>query len=236
MKDLFGELLKSFLDNVGYLFGIDFLSFFVSGATCLGAFAFAWWQFHLDTFPKQLTDGLSIAAIAIACYVLGMVCFASGRWIRTKLFRNNSNNLLYHILEGYAQVGEEPFPEYCKKAANMGLKERNHLMQRLYSLMWTEIRQSQQLMASYTLLNRYWFMGATYDGLGMASIVWFLVVFSWGLKIGIQHHPLLGIFIIVLVLLPFICWREADRYKQYQVEELVATLTYQRNRYYVREE
>jgi hypothetical protein len=235
MKELFGELLKSFLDNVGYLFGIDFLSFFVSGSACLGALAFAWSHFSQKTFPSQLTGGLAIAAIAIACYVLGMVCFASGRWIRTQLFRDNSNKLLYHILEDYAQVGEAPFPEYFEKAANMGSKERNPLMQRLYSRMWTEIRQSKQLMASYTLLNRYWFMGATYDGLGMAAIVWFLVVFLWVLT-GRQHHPLLGILVIVLVLLPFICWREADRYKGYQVEELVATLAYQRNRGYIREE
>ncbi len=228
MTELFGELLKSFFDNLAYLFGIDFLSFFVSGATCLGAFVFAWRQFAPETFPSQFTNGLAIAAIAIACYVLGMVCFASGRWIRTQLFRDTSDKLLYHILESYAQLGEEPFPEYYEQAANMGAKERNSLMQHLYSLMWTEIRQSKQLMTSYTLLKRYWFMGATYDGLGIALFVWFLVIFPWVQKIWRQHHPLLGILIIVLLLLPFICWREADRYKKYQVEELVATLAYQK--------
>lgn len=235
MKAFFGELLKSFLDNIGYLFGIDFLSFFVSGATCLGALAFAWRQLSPETFPSPLTNGLGIAAIAIASYVLGMVCFTSGRWIRTQIFRNNSNALLYHILKDYAQVGEAPFSEYFEKAANMGAKERNPLMQRLYSRMWTEIRQSKQLMASYTLLNRYWFMGATYDGLGIASTVWFLVISVRVLNTR-PHHPLVGILFIVLLLLPFVCWREADRYKRYQVEELVATLAYQRNRGYEREE
>jgi hypothetical protein len=235
MKDLFGELLKSFLDNVGYLFGFEFLSFFVPGATCLGAFAFAWRQLAPETFPKQLTGGLGIAAIAIACYVLGMVCFISGRWIRTQLFRDNFPKLLYHILEDYARLGEVPFPEYYEKAATMGFKERKLLMQRLYTRMWTEIRQSKQLMTSYTLLNRYWFLGATYDGLGIALIVWFLVIFL-GVLTGRQHHPLLGILVIVLVLLPFICWREADRYKQSQVEELVATLAYQRNRRDIKQE
>lgn len=235
MYELFGKLLKSLLDNIGYLFGIDFLSFFVSGATCLGAFAFAWSHFAPRTFPGPLINGLGIAAIAIACYVLGMVCFASGRWIRTQLFQDNSNQFLYRLLENYAQAGEAPFPKYYEKATRMGVQERNSLMQRLYSRMWTEIRQSKHLMESYTLLNRYWFMGATYDGLGMASIVWFFVVCIW-MILERRYHPLLGILVIILILLPFVCWREAYRYKKYQMEELVATLSYQRNRGYINEE
>ncbi len=84
--EILGEVLKVIIDKFSYLFGIDFLSFFVSGATCLGAFAFVWIQLAHRTVPSELTQGWGIAVIVLACYVSGMVCFASGRWVRTTLF------------------------------------------------------------------------------------------------------------------------------------------------------
>ncbi len=74
-------------------------------------------------------------------------------------------------------------------------------------------------------------MAATYDGLATALIVWLIIVIVWSLGLW-DINPKLNLFTGItlggtLVLLTITCWREAERYKRYQIEELVATLAYQ---------
>ncbi|WP_019502885.1 hypothetical protein [Pseudanabaena sp. PCC 6802] len=285
-----GEVLKIIIDNFGYLFGIDFLSLFVSGATCLGAFAFVWIQLAGRAVPSELTQGWGIAVIVLACYVLGMICFAFGRWVRTTLFERfqewlckrrgyqkspvQSSEFLLAVLKDHAlskqdfvnkyigsdeedegvdesslaEIAYQVGPEGQEiKSLNLSRQYRvhkhNHPLRkakdraptsRLYTRLWAEVRQSPDLIASYTLLNRYWFMAATYDGLATALIVWLIIVIAWSLGLwGINPklNPFTGITLCgTLVLLTITCWREAERYKRYQIEELVATLAYQKSK------
>lgn len=281
-----GDVLKVIIDNFGYLFGIDFLSLFVSGATCLGAFAFVWIQLAHRTVPSELTQGAGIAIMVLACYVLGMICFAFGRGVRMTIFEQSqkrvrrlmgskksltrSPEFFLAVLEDHALSKQEFVRKYLYHddmdkpslteiadqarfedgeirsssfSRQYQLDKRSNLAKRLndkdptgrlYNRLWAEVRQSPHLTASYTLLNRYWFMAATYDGLATALIVWFIVVVVWFLGLwGI--NPKLNAFTSItlggmLLLLATTCWREADRYRQYQVEELVATLAYQKSK------
>jgi hypothetical protein len=70
-------------------------------------------------------------------------------------------------------------------------------------------------------------MAATYDGVGMAVIVWAFMFGVWCLGWGLDSkiQPVAGVpIIVVLVLVAIACWREAGRYVIFQVEELVATI------------
>lgn len=283
--DKLGEVLKIIIDNFGYLFGIDFLSLSVAGAACLGAFAFVWIQLAQRTVPSELTQAWGIATIVLTCYVLGMICFASGRWIRTTSFEKlqiwfckrrgsqkspvQSQEFFLAVLKDHALSKQDFVSKYIdfgeddkdvddsslaqidyqvglegQEIGSLSLSRQYRLHRRanplrkakdsdptgrLYTRLWAEVRQSPDLVASYTLLNRYWFMAATYDGLATALIVWLIVIGIWSLGVwGIDPlNRFTGMTLSgTLVLLIITCWREAERYKRYQIEELVATLAY----------
>lgn len=241
--DKLEDIVKTLFDNFGYFFGIDLLSFSIAGATCLGALVFAWVQLVGEKIYDGLMQGWGIVLILVTCYVLGMICFAAGRWIRVTLFErgqrwlrkithypkssSRSNKFFLAVLRDHSLSQHELFQQYLLKDGSADCDPHG----RLYTRLWTEVRQSQQLSASYTLLNRYWFMTGTYDGLATALMVWVAIVVVWMLGVGNPTHKLAlfpGIILCgILMLLAITCWREADRYRQYQIEELVSTIAYQ---------
>jgi hypothetical protein len=112
--------------------------------------------------------------------------------------------------------------------------DRDPHLQRLYIRMWTEIRQNKDVAASYSFINRYWSLSATYDGLWIGLVVWMLIVclswFQYDQKHKVHHFSLIdGGFLGllgVLLLLAWACFIQAGRYYQYQQEELAATYAY----------
>src|SRR5262245_53776824 len=77
-----GDALKVLLAKVGDLIDIFDLSFFVSGAACLGALT-AWNHFG-GFFAIGLSEGYQVFAVGLGCYVLGLLCFACGRAARSR--------------------------------------------------------------------------------------------------------------------------------------------------------
>src|SRR5438477_2603680 len=84
------EALKSLIARIGDIFGVFDLSFFVAGAVCLGALVFGTYIGIGDRLFEHVNlkdlSGLEIAAVIIACYVLGLVCFAIGRPIHWRIW------------------------------------------------------------------------------------------------------------------------------------------------------
>ena len=79
------KAVKPLFDKFIDFFDIFDLSFFVSGATFIGAIAWA----NLTPSLKALVSSLmveiptvAVVMLALASYVSGMTCFALGRWIR----------------------------------------------------------------------------------------------------------------------------------------------------------
>jgi hypothetical protein len=81
---------------------------------------------------------------------------------------------------------------------------------------------------SLIFLNRYWGMAATYDGIAFAMILWIVAL---GVKSWVQPSmpPVLSVVLLLtLVVLTYACFREAARFVNFQMEELVATIAAQR--------
>jgi len=222
------DALKSVLTRIGNFFDLFDLSFFVSGSVALGSLVFG---AHLygKQLPFRYEGWLRVLTIIMACYVLGLLCFAVGRSIRIpkkpatryKKFEASFSK----VLEAHGLSDEEPFKTQLARA--------NHGNRRLYIRLWAEIRQRENLTPSLLVLNRYWVMAATYDGMVTALILWAVVVFIWWLGIGITPSLSFKIalpVIIALLFLAFICSREASRFVRNQVEELVATIAFERSR------
>jgi membrane protein DedA with SNARE-associated domain len=228
MKEL-GEALKAIFGRIAGFFDLFDLSFFVSGSVTLAALMF-WAHLANIGLPFELDGWLRVLAIILGCYINGLICFAIGRWIRIpkRLSKQISfhDSLFKQVLEGHGLSDEKPFKEYLKRADFRGSR-------RLYIRLWAEVRQMEEISPSLLLLNRYWVMAATYDGLATALIIWAFVFLIWSLGLGVssQIRLMFGIpTIVFLLLVAYFCLREANRFVRNQVEELVATVAVMRSR------
>ncbi len=218
-----GEGLKSILERIADFFDIFDLSFLVSGVTSAGAIAFWTWKAQIDTpsIPKGWIGGVGLV---IGGYVMGLVCFAMGRWIRRGWRKRRAESGFFEdfvkVLKGHGLSETPPFSTYLERKELSG-------DWCLYVRLWAELRDALQLKSSYSLLRRYWVMAATYDGLAVALICWFFAVLVCVFGIGGAQaiDPWFGVpAMIGLVVAAAACSREGGRYERYQVEELVATI------------
>ncbi|MDM8523079.1 hypothetical protein QUF80_06865 [Desulfococcaceae bacterium HSG8] len=226
MKQI-AEALKALFDKISDFFDIFDLSFFVSGAVFVSAVVF--WAYLSDRYLfSPLQGGFKILVIVISCYVSGLLCFASGRWLRITLFKaergSKFDSQFQEILEAHGLTNGGPFREYLGRTNCRSTR-------RLYIRLWAEIRQTPDLAPSLSLLRRYWVMAATYDGLSVAVFSWAIVIGMWCSGVGANSKPDLisgsGV-VLILILMSFACLREAERYVRYQNEELVATIAVHR--------
>jgi hypothetical protein len=223
-----GEAVKAVFDKFSNFFDILDLSFFVSGAAAASAIWFLCRRYGLHP-TADLGQGTT-ATVVLACYILGLFCFVVGRTIRQEIDRriypNRYEKAFKSSLESHGLHKTEPYKTYLDrddpKSANKWLHAG-----RLYGLAWTDVRQNDALKISYALINRYWVLSATFDGLVSAILLWGGVIVS----LALTSPKLISVawaFGVVLVLLGLcgLCMKEAHRYRYNQVEELVATLAY----------
>ena len=128
------------------------------------------------------------------------------------------------ILEAHGLSKTKTISNYLSRAAVRGEA-------RLYVRLWAEVRQSPDLGPSFYLLRRYWVMAATYDGMVVALAVWVVTIVAC--MFGVGGSPptdmIVGVPIGVALLVSAVaCSREAGRYVDYQMEELVASIAAKR--------
>lgn len=211
------DALKSLLGRIGDIFGVFDFSFFVAGAVCFAALLFGVHVFGCVTWPAAEWSAAHISAAIVTCYVLGIVCFAAGT-LRRRI--HQPFEALPAHLRNFGL--ESSYERFLSPAAGKQSCER------LYTLLWVEVRQSRELAPSFNLLTRYWVMAAMCDGLGVAWAVWAVVWASWIITLR-PEHPAVAIQVLVEVAFvgaAALCWREARRYGKSQVYELVATLAH----------
>lgn len=223
-----GEGFKAILERIADFFDIFDLSFIVSGATSAAAIGFWGWRAQLN-LPPVPSNWVSGVGLLIGCYVFGLVCFAVGRWIRMGWRWLRAEQIFYRefvrILEGHGLTAEQPFERYLQRRDARG-------DWRLYVRLWAEMRDSPALASSFSLLRRYWVMAATYDGVAIALVVWALAfgACAYGLGGATPITKWIGLPVALALLVAAVaCSREAGRYVNYQVEELVASIAARRN-------
>ena len=237
-----GKALKSIFDKLSDFFDIFDLSFFVSGVALTVSVLFWLNQRELYAFQEIQFKGVIIVYILI-CYINGLVAFASGRWIRMGVwahFKSKSKRTekKYHPDTPLNNRYDLFDAEFRRKIYAHGL-ETNHIVAeyldrkncrgtwRLYVRLWAVIRDNKKYANSLSLIKRYWVMAATYDGLSIFLLVAILIVADFGFGIFgnsvIAPCWLVYPIILIMILTFFACIREAERYVDYQVEEVIAT-------------
>jgi FtsH-binding integral membrane protein len=223
MKEL-GEALKIIFDKIGQFLDLFDLSFFISGTVAAAGIAF--WGHRANAIPYlQLPNWILVVVVLVYIYCCGLVCFAVGRILRMCTRASNridnqfKKTLAEHGLDAY-----EPFHSYLGRTGEAENSLRG--IWALYIRLWADLRTDPKMVASTSLLNRYWVMAATYDGVAFALLVWGLVaaVFTLGWTVAPQMHWTSGVPIVfALIGASFACMHEAGRYSEYQIYELVAT-------------
>lgn len=229
MKEL-GEALKAIFDKVGQFLDLFDLSFFIAGGAGAGA---GWTWLHCShRLPTvQLVGWVQVLAVVVGIYASGLVCFCIGRCFRTigraacskvrgKTTHSSFDNCFLASLRGHQLDAVEPFRSYLAIQPPMARG-----IWALYVRLWADLRSDPKMATSVSLGNRYWVMAATYDGLAFAILIWGAVAasftFGWGAPAMLELS--VGLFATVSsVFAAWGCLREAARYAEYQIYELVA--------------
>jgi hypothetical protein len=280
MASDFLSVVSDAFGKIASFFDVFDLSFFVSGALCLAAISF-WFELSETSSPSFLDNWMGTFELVIFCYVLGLMTFTSGRWLRTgfvgRKFRCTFRRLdgeLHRAYKIFLEAGEDQKSasnkgniqgskentEHQSKHLNSreyfqallsghGLKEQEIIRTYdrcysntmvadcLYQRMWAEIRQCRELAPSLTMLNRWWVLTATYDGIAMNLIFYALIIIIWLNGIGLSvknsdlimshpYHEYSFVAIFILLMLSIASFREAGRLEINQRAEIAATMAH----------
>jgi hypothetical protein len=217
--------VAALFNQLGQFFHIFDLSFLASGATSLGAIAFACAAFHAE-LPRDLPSWVWITTTVLGSYVAGVACFAVGRKFRANsIWRNTLHHHLRAFMETHGLLDDPLVLGYFNKGGSD--IEQNMVAFRLYSRLWAELRDDYGSSESYRALNRYWVTSAMYDGLVISFLIWSGVMLATSINLLRSHDWILSSFVAatsaLFALLSRACYQEGDRNFQYQVSELVAT-------------
>lgn len=153
MQTIFYKIFGKIAD----VFGIFDFSFFISGSVAfIQIYLFMLFNDNEDFLV--LKEDLNWWKILIVIYILGLVMFALGRFIRQDMFKQKDRK--YSLFEEYG---------ICKK-----YEEKE--IDKLFCQYWANLRNGKDLKG-YEHYNRLWVMTAVYEGLASN------VLLSWGLII-----------------------------------------------------
>lgn len=153
MQTIFYKIFGKIAD----VFGIFDFSFFISGSVAfIQIYLFMLFNDNEDFLV--LKEDLNWWKILIVIYILGLVMFALGRFIRQDVFKQKY--IKYSLFEKYGILDKSQ-----KKEIDI-----------LFCQYWANLRNGKDLKG-YEHYNRLWVMTAVYEGLASN------VLLSWGLII-----------------------------------------------------
>ncbi len=206
------EAAGKFAEKLADVLDVFDLSFFVAGSAALGAFL-VWLSQNGVDIPEGLSADRALVAV-ISAYILGLATYALGRAVRRKGLER------IPMLEGHdnARRMSELYEEHQLQLVSDFARYRER-PNALYSRLWVLVRTDDSLRETYSLVRRYWILGAAYDGIGFSALLWLLPVWQLDGPSAVVK-ALLSIGLLASSLLS---WRQASMYHRYQVDELAAT-------------
>lgn len=228
MIDTFKKTIEDILEGLNFF---DF-SFFISGFATFFTLMFFMEELFDKTYEYKSVYGILAAIILI--YVCGVVSFSMGKIIRT-LIRKYLEKARWNWLK--VKSFDELFEEGQKwalenKKKTMPGATTNDLPGQLsfldqkgmaYSAMWIEIRRKDERGTYYKPLYRQWVMQAVCEGL-MFSFLLIILLSVVAIYINTKEHSSYHLYIassILAIIGIWGCCREAQRYAENQIKEVV---------------
>ena len=146
------------------------MSYLVSGAAMFAVMAYAFPEFKYFMYNESHAV-LSIMACVVAIYVLGIVCWLLGKWMRLRYKYSNKDSFEDDYEVFLNRLPQQQHPEVLK-LKGMGAELA-------YSYMWAKLDESDGEECSRRLayISRFWVLRAIYEGL-MPSVALF-AFFLW---------------------------------------------------------
>ena len=228
MIDTFKKTIEDILEGLNFF---DF-SFFISGFATFFTLMFFMEELFAKTYEYKSVYGVLAAIILI--YVCGVVSFSMGKIIRT-LIRKYLEKARWNWLK--VKSFDELFEEGQKwalenKKKTMPGATTNDLPGQLsfsdqkgmaYAAMWIEIRRKDERGTYYKPLYRQWVMQAVCEGL-MFSFLLIILLSVVAIYINTKEHSSYHLYIassILAIIGIWGCCREAQRYAENQIKEVV---------------
>lgn len=228
MIDTFKKTIEDILEGLNFF---DF-SFFISGFATFFTLMFFMEELFAKTYEYKSVYGVLAAIILI--YVCGVVSFSMGKIIRP-LIRKYLEKARWNWLK--VKSFDELFEEGQKwalenKKKTMPGATTNDLPGQLsfsdqkgmaYSAMWIEIRRKDERGTYYKPLYRQWVMQAVCEGL-MFSFLLIILLSVVAIYINTKEHSSYHLYIassILAIIGIWGCCREAQRYAENQIKEVV---------------
>jgi hypothetical protein len=215
--------VEPILQKIADFFDIFDLSFIVSGtATGCGLSFFAYKLYSVNIY-KYLSElsGFQIFFCIISVYILGLISWIIGKFIRTKFYPNLYIDVHNRFLINNAD-NNELFTHYIQNIDISDKVKLEEKMSELYGMLWVKVRESTKSKASFSLLRRYWVQTATFEGLLFSVTLWNIIILFLIIKMEIPII-LSSVIFVILCFIAKLLFNEAVRYKKYQLTELVQT-------------
>ncbi len=243
------QSLQALLGRISGFFDIFDLSFIVSGASSLAALLLVYKLHGPAAFPDWIQGVHGGLLLVLGCYVLGMLSFILGRllrrlamrvgtWkpLRARLARQVRDAIRQHDLRA-KDSDHSTLANYLRLLAPSDdskqppSPEAESAALRLYTLMWTQVRQQSELAPSHILLNRYWVMAALCDGMIVSAALWLVVLAASLHRLASMQLGFLGWIGLALAMLAMgLFLKEAERYSAVQIDDIVSTLAWAESR------
>lgn len=226
MPDL-NEIIKLVFARVADFFEILDLSILLSGIAVISGIYY--WFFQNDIlFTIVIFKDSPILLHLIICYLVGLICFASGRNTRRfiskveyfKLYStiNNLNDFTI-LLENHGLQNHASLSSYLPVSRD-----------NVYSLLaylWSDVRQDSSYGYSLSFLKKYWSMSIAFDSLLFATffidLIYVDLCFGFIGKIYVTNPVLCVTYIFISFIVKLSLIKSACTYDRYQNEELIAS-------------
>lgn len=196
------KTIDNILNRVANVFNIFDFSFFISGAVAFIQI-YLFMLFNDNNNLVVLEKYFNWWNVLIVIYILGLVMFALGRFIRQDMFKQKYRK--YSLFEEYG---------ICDKS-----KEKEIDM--LFCQYWTNLRNGNDLKG-YDYYSRLWVMTAVYEGLASNVLLAWGLIMPWICE-TFNEYCLWVIFaaLVVAVLMMFLLFREARKNAETIVEDFI---------------
>lgn len=198
--------LNKIMDRIANVFSIFDFSFIISGIAAF-MIIYTYLSFTYSDVLLLLDSNHSWIFIIFIIYILGLIMFTLGRYIRQEVFGQKKSK--YQLFKKYGFSSES-------------VEE----IDALFSQYWNNLRNDNS-ERTYDYYNRLWVMTAIYEGLaGSAFFASALIILCFCRIVNSYGYPY-GIIIILSILLlmyilTYILFREAKKNAETIITDLIA--------------
>lgn len=198
--------LNKIMDRIANVFSVFDFSFIISGIAAF-MIIYTYLSFTYSNVLLLLDSNLSWIFIIFTIYILGLIMFALGRYIRQNTIKQKKCK--YQLFKEYG------FTDKSEKEIDI-----------LLSQYWDKLRNDSK-EKTYDYYNRLWVMTAVYEGLAGSVFLASALIISCFCRIVNGYGYLYGIVIILsilllMLLLIYILFREAKKNAETIITDLIA--------------